>query len=130
MEQISSFVFGAKELLTAIVAIVGAVAVICGWIMKPIRKQAETDKLQMEKIDALTRAVDELRKLVDQNQAVYVRDRLQTLHERYCNELGWASSDEKRRIIDWYEEYKRNGFNHLAATYAEDILHLPEKPQN
>ena len=72
-------------------------------------------------------SVDELRKQVDEHQAEYVRDRLQTLHERYCNELGWVSASEKRRIIDWYEEYRKRGYNHLADTYAEDILKLPEK---
>lgn len=72
-------------------------------------------------------AVEELKKQVDANQAEYVRDRLQTLRERYRNELGWASAEEKRRILDWYEEYSKRGYNHLATTYAEDIMNLPEK---
>ena len=130
MEEISGWLFSARDLLTALVAVVTAVGVIYGWVVRPIKKQQELDKQQSEKIDKLVEAVDELRKKVDDHQAEYVRDRLQTLHERYCNELGWASPEEKRRVIDWYEEYKKRGYNHLADTYAQDIMRLPEKPND
>lgn len=128
MDTITTFVFGAKEWLTAIVALVGAVAVIAGWVVRPIKKQAALDRLQMEKIDALTKSVDDLRKQFNQHQVEYVHDRLQTLHEKYCNELGWVSASEKRRVIEWYESYCARGHNHLAQSYAEDIIKLPEKP--
>ena len=129
MEEISGWLFTARDLLTALVAVVTAVGVIYGWVVRPIKKQQELDKAQSEKIDKLVIAVDDLKKQVNEHQAEYVRDRLQTLHERYCNELGWVSADEKRRIISWYEEYRKRGYNHLSDTYAEDILKLPEKPQ-
>jgi len=128
MEQISGWLFTARDLLTALVAVVTAVGVIYGWVVRPIKKQQELDKQQSEKIDKLVVAVEDLKKQVDANQAEYVRDRLQTLHEKYCNELGWASAEEKRRIVDWYEDYRRRGYNHLAETYAEDIVKLPERP--
>ena len=128
MEQISGWLFTARDLLTALVAVVTAVGVIYGWVIRPIRKQQELDKIQSEKIDKLVVAVENLKKQVDENQAEYVRDRLQTLHERYCSELGWASAEEKRRVVDWYDSYSRRGYNHLAATYAEDIMKLPERP--
>jgi len=102
--------------------------VIYGWIIRPFKRQAEIDREQGRKIDELIVKVDNIEKKVESNQAEYVRDRLQTLHERYCNELGWASSEEKRRIIDWYEEYRKRGYNHLSASYADDIIKLPEKP--
>lgn len=119
-----------KELLTAIVAIVGAIGVIYGWVIRPFRKQAEMDREQTAKIDSLINKVDALENRVKANQAEYVRDRLQTLHNKYCTELGWVSADEKRRIIEWYESYRERGYNHLAESYADDILRLPEKPQN
>lgn len=128
MEQISGWLFSVRDLLTALVAVVTAVGVIYGWVIKPIKRQQELDKLQSEKIDKLVVAVEDLKKQVDANQAEYVRDRLQTMHEKYCNELGWASAEEKRRIVDWYEDYRRRGYNHLAETYAEDIVKLPERP--
>ena len=124
----TSWVFGLKEFLTTIVAIGGAVAVIYGWIIRPFKKQAELDQQQQVKIDSLITKVDNLEKKVDANQAEYVRDRLQTMHEKYCNELGWASAEEKRRIVDWYEDYRNRGYNHLAESYADDIIKLPEKP--
>ena len=124
----TQWVFGLKELLTAIVAIFGAIGVIYGWIIRPFKKQAELDQEQGRKIDELIGKVDSLEMKVERNQAEYVRDRLQTLHERYCNELGWASPEEKRRIIDWYDDYRARGYNHLSASYADDIIHLPEKP--
>ena len=128
MEQFSLWLFSARDLLTALVAVVTAVGVIYGWVVRPIKKQQQLDKEQSEKIDKLVIAVEALKKQVDENQAEYVRDRLQTLHERYCNELGWASAEEKRRVVDWYENYSKRGYNHLATTYAEDIMKLPEKP--
>lgn len=86
------------------------------------------DKLQNDKIDMLIEKVESIDQRVEAHQAEYVRDRLQTLHNKYCSELGWASAEEKRRVIDWYEEYKRRGYNHLAETYADDIIRLPECP--
>ena len=109
-------------------AIIGAVGVIYGYVIRPFKKQAELDRLQTEKIDKLIAKVEAIDKRVETNQAEYVRDRLQTLHNRYCSELGWASAEEKRRVIDWYEEYRKRGYNHLAETYADDIIRLPEKP--
>lgn len=129
MGEVSTWLFGIKELLTAIVAIVGAIGVIYGWVIRPFKKQAELDKEQTKKIDKIVQCIEDLRRQVDDNQAEYVRDRLQTLHEKYVNELGWASPEEKRRVVDWYETYKRKGYNHLADTYADDIIHLPERPQ-
>ena len=124
----TQWAFGLKEFLTTIVAIGGAIGVIYGWLVRPFKKQAELDREQGAKIDALIVKVDNLERKVEANQAEYVRDRLQTLHEKYCNELGWASAEEKRRIVDWYEEYRARGYNHLSDSYAEDIIHLPESP--
>lgn len=124
----TQWIFGLKELLTAIVAIFGAIGVIYGWIVRPLKKQAERDREQTEKIDELIGKVNALEEKVEANQAEYVRDRLQTLHERYVNELGWASAEEKRRIVDWYDEYRARGYNHLSSSYADDIIRLPEKP--
>ena len=128
MDNFVSFFLQIKEILVATVAAAGAIAAIYGWIVKPFKKQIELDKKQSEKIDELIVKVDNLEKKVEANQAEYVRDRLQTLHNRYCSELGWASAEEKRRVIDWYEEYCKRGYNHLAKSYAEDIIRLPEQP--
>ncbi len=128
MEPVTQWLFGAKDFLTAIVALVGAIAVIYGWVVRPFKKQAELDRIQGKKIDELIDSVKELKERFDNHQVEYVRDRLQTLHERHVNELGWASAEEKRRIIDWYDKYREKGYNHLSSTYAQDILNLPEKP--
>lgn len=129
MGDVANWIFGAKEIVTALVALIGALAVIYGWVIRPFKKQAELDRIQGEKIDGLIESVNELKKQVDNHQTEYVRDRLQTLHERYVNELGWASAEEKRRIVDWYDEYRAKGYNHLSQTYTQDIMNLPEKPQ-
>lgn len=127
MGDMANWIIGAKEIVTALVALVGALAVIYGWVIRPFKKQAELDREQGRKIDDLIASVNELKKQVDEHQTEYVRDRLQTMHERYVNELGWASAEEKRRIVDWYDAYRAKGYNHLSQTYAQDIMSLPEK---
>lgn len=130
--QISAWFFGVKDWLTALVAIVAAVGTIYGWVIRPIKQsilhQQELDKQQTSKIDELKHMIEDLSKRVDSNQAEYIRDRLQTLREHYCHEVGWASIEEKRRIVEWYEDYRRRGFNHLSESYIHDIESLPERP--
>ncbi len=88
--EFAQWILGAKELLTAVIAIVGAVGVIYGWVVRPFKKQAELDRQQTVKIDEIMKKVEQLDQKVESHQAEYVRDRLQTLHNKYCNELGWA----------------------------------------
>ena len=120
--------FTLKDWVTAIVALVGAVGIIVGWIVRPIKKQQELDKVQNQKIDEIIASIEHLKKQVEANQCEYVRDRLQTLREHYCREIGWATAEEKRRIIEWYESYRAKGFNHLSTNYVHDIESLPEYP--
>ena len=72
--------------------------------------------------------IDVIKAEITSNRAEYIRDRLQSLHEYHCNEIGWVSSTEKQRIIEWYEEYHNLGFNHIVDTYVDDIARLPEHP--
>ena len=116
-----------KDILTYIVAIGGAVVAIRSWLIKPIKKQMELDKEQTAKIDQIIIKVNDLEKQVEANQAELVHDRLQTLHEKHCYELGWCSATEKSRIIEWYNDYHAKGYNHLVDTYVDDISKLPEK---
>ncbi len=140
MEQINTWLFNARDWLTALVSVITAVAAIYGWVIKPIkaqqakqqemvRRQEELDHEQTRKIDEVMQMLRSLSDRVDRNQAEYIRDRLQTLREHYCHEIGWATAEEKRRIIEWYESYRARGFNHLAETYVKDIESLPEAPR-
>ena len=133
IEQVSTWFFGVKDWLTALVAIIAAVGTIYGWVIRPIKQsiqhQQELDQQQTKKIDEVKTMIEDLSKRVDSNQSEYVRDRLETLREHYCYEVGWASAEEKRRIIEWYESYRARGFNHLSESYVKDIEKLPERPQ-
>lgn len=117
-----------KDILTYLVAIGTAVAAIRAFIMKPLKKQAELDKLQTERLNSLCLKLDALTEKVDKNQAEFCWDRLESMHSKYCDELKWCPAAEKERIIKWYTEYKAKGLDHLADTYIDDLSKLPEHP--
>lgn len=132
IQQVQAWFFGVKDWLTALVAIMAAVGTIYGWVIRPIKQsiqhQQELDKKQTDKIDELKKMIEDLSKRMDSNQSEYIRDRLETLREHYCYEVGWATAEEKRRVIEWYESYRKRGYNHLASNYVKDIENLPERP--
>lgn len=122
------WIININDILKALMGIAAFIVAIYGLITKPLKKQAEMDRTQNDKLDNLSNEIKEIKQRIHDNQQEYVHDRLQTLRERYVYELGWASADEKRRIIEWYEVYKEHGYNHLSNTYVEDIRNLPERP--
>lgn len=115
-----------KDFVVALVAFGTAWLTQRKWIMQPIKKQAERDQQQNAKIDALMHKVDK----IESNCADIMWDRLSSLHDMYCYELGWCSAAEKARICQMHRRYKDAGYDHLAATYEEEVMKLPEHPSD
>lgn len=105
-----------KQLLLAIVEIGGALGVLYGWIVKPIKAIKEQNEQQSVDIKQLT------------DDVAYLQgDRLNQAHEHYINK-GWCTGSKKRELERWYKAYKKAGHNHLADSYIDDIMNLPEDP--
>lgn len=55
-------------------------------------------------------------------------DRLNQMYNHLIDQ-GWCSYSEKMMVQDWYKSYTSKGRNHLAESYMEDVLSLPEHPE-
>ena len=84
------------------VSFFSALGVIWKWIAKPIRDtQATTDML--------------------------MGDRLAQAHS-YWMHKGYCPPQDRRRLIDMHKVYAARGLNHLADSWEEDLLVLPNEP--
>ncbi len=94
-----------KWLGDALVWLVGvcvALGALYGWIAKPI-------KTIMGNTDAL------------------MGDRLAQAHDHWVHK-GYCPPDDKVRLVDIHQRYAKRGLNHLAASFEEDLLRLPDEP--
>ena len=99
----------ASDNLALIVGIGTSLVAIYNWVAKPLKKMAERDRAQ------------------DSDISMLLWDRLSQAHAYYMTR-GWASAQEKERLIAMHKAYQDRGRNHLTETYEKDILALPEKP--
>ena len=53
---------------------------------------------------------------------------LQNAHDNYTRQ-GWCTAAEKEQVLNMHKSYAAKGRNHLSASYEQDILALPETPQ-
>ena len=114
-------------------AIAGAVSAIIALtiavFIKPWRayrrKQAELEKAELEfhaqvlaRLDALTDDVGDLQ-----------YERLSQAHEYYTTR-GWCTTSKKLLFCKMHESYTGKKRNHLSEHYEEDMLNLPELPDD
>lgn len=118
---------------------------IIGWmtVLKPffdnrkLRKIAKTAALEHivadDKIYRKT-VLDKLETIeVNQGQlgnsiANIQRDSLERSYCMFVIEHGYCPSGMKRAIADMFEEYNKNGHNHIARERMQELMELPEFP--
>jgi len=66
---------------------------------------------------------------MDEDLADLLWDRLEQEHEEAVRR-GSCSSSQKRRLVVMHRRYAARGRNHLANTYEQDILALPERKEH
>lgn len=104
-----------------IVGIGTSLCVIYKWLAKPLQEIKAENKSQSEKLNKLS----EDQKLLFEDTADLLCSQLTTEHDYYIRR-GWCSSADKRRLDDVYTRYKKRGRNHVASSYMDDIVRLPE----
>ena len=100
-----------KDHLGTIVALVTALVAMYKWIAVPLKKLLDRDKAQ------------------DNDISMILWDRLCQAHNYYMTR-GWATSEEKERLITMHKAYQDRGRNHLSSSFEQDLLKLPEHPAN
>ena len=98
-----------KDHLALIITLVTSLIAIYNWIAKPLKKLLERDKAQ------------------DSDISMLLWDRLSQAHAYYINR-GWATAEEKERLIAMHKAYQDRGRNHLSQSFESDLLKLPEHP--
>jgi hypothetical protein len=131
---------------TGLKILISAAAVITGWYaaLKPFfiavhkRKQQKREaiertlkedkdyrKLVLEKLDMLDQHIIDS----DTALALLQRDNIERAYCMFVVEHGYCPSGMKQSIYDMYEYYLKKGNNHIAKERVEEIMRLPEFPQ-
>lgn len=79
------------------------------------------------------RTLKELQIGMDRNDdynAALLRERLESAYTVYVLQMGWCPSGEKRMLMDLFDLYIANGWNHINKRYKETIDALPEERTN
>lgn len=56
-------------------------------------------------------------------------ERLSQAHDFYMDR-GWCPSSKKQMLCQMHKSYAEKGRNHLSKYYENEILGLPDSPQN
>lgn len=94
-----------------IVSLVASLGIIIGWVIKPIKSIS----LQL--------------KSLDQDVGNILCSQLVREHDYFVTK-GYCPSADKVRIEVIYRQYKARGRNHLADTFMDEILKLPNQGVN
>lgn len=79
--------------------------------------------------DALKALRDGQTRFDDYNAAL-LRDRLESSYTIYVKMMGWCPVTVKRTLMDLFALYQERGWNHINKRYCEDIMELPERPED
>ena len=99
-----------RDHATTIVGLVTALTLMYSWFRKPMKQLIAREQQQEEDLAILTWAF------------------LQNAHDNYTRQ-GWCTAAEKEQVLNMHKSYAAKGRNHLSASYEQDILALPETPQ-
>lgn len=111
-------ILSAGEVAGAVSAIIALLALV---LWKPLKvackRRMDYRKTIMEKLDRIIDDVADLQ-----------YERLSQAHDFYTTR-GWCPTSKKDQLCRMYKSYTGKGRNHLSAHYEQDILSLPETPE-
>ena len=111
-------ILGAGEVAGASSAVLALLALVLWRPLKAAyRRRMEYRKTIMEKLDRIIDDVADLQ-----------YERLSQAHDFYTTR-GWCPTSKKDQLCRMYKSYTGKGRNHLSAHYEQDILSLPETPE-
>lgn len=111
-------ILSAGEAAGAISAVIALLALVLWKPLKgTVRRRREFRRAIMEKLDRIIDDVADLQ-----------YERLSQAHDFYTAR-GWCPTSKKDQLCRMYKSYTSKGRNHLSAHYEQDILSLPETPE-
>lgn len=113
-----------KEIIGVIVLLTTVIPAARKWLLKPLEEiRANVSRLEA-KVDTMDKKLDGL----DDDTANIIGNSLQESHDFYVYKQKWCTATEKARLEDMVHKYHKRGRNHLSDKYLEDIINLPEHP--
>lgn len=111
-------ILSAGEVAGAISAIIALLMLVL-WrpVRTAIKRKGDYRKAIMDKLDRIIDDVADLQ-----------YERLSQAHDFYTTR-GWCPTSKKDQLCRMYKSYTGKGRNHLSAHYEQDILSLPETPE-
>ena len=127
MDEFLTQMGGIENVIKWVVGVGTGLAVIWGWIAKPLRdvnKGVGTFKEEMKgQMMDLREDMGNLQGTTD----FILGDRLAQAHS-YWTRRGYCPPADKGRLVDMHKVYKARGLNHLYDSYEQDLLDLPPEP--
>lgn len=125
MTEINETLKVVEEAVKWVVGIGGGLAVIWGWIAKPLRdvkkEVASFEKEMKSQMMDLRENMQNLQGTTD----FMLGDRLAQAHT-YWTKKRYCPPADKERLVEMHKVYSQRGLNHLYESYEEDILDLPD----
>lgn len=108
--------------VSALLALLAAVLIKPVMSMRRNRRQRAADEATfrasvLDKLDGITSDVADLQ-----------YERLSQAHDFYTGR-GWCPTSKKTQLCQMYKSYTGKGRNHLSKHYEQEILDLPDKPE-
>lgn len=120
------------EWLTNAGAIAGALATIIGLVItvnRILRAAAKRSQDAEKRHKEVLAEIANLAKRLDDDIGDLQYERLSQAHDFYMDR-GWCPTSKKQQLCNMYRSYTAKGRNHLSAHYEDELLGLPDKPED
>lgn len=109
--------------ISAVVALITAIAI------KPMLSARKRRKERFKAEHEFREEVLKRLGVLNEDVAELQGDRLSQAHDYYINR-GWCTSAKKAQLCEMYRSYMAKGRNHLSHYYEQEILALPDSPDD
>ena len=109
--------------ISAVIALVTAVAIKPFLAARKRRREARRAESEFRE-QVLARL-----SVLNEDIAELQCDRLSQAHDFYLSR-GWCTSSKKAQLCEMYRSYMAKGRNHLSHYYEQEILALPDSPDD
>ena len=109
-------------------AVSAVLALLAAVLIKPMRAAHRARRQRAEDEAAFRARVLAALDGITSDVADLQYERLSQAHDFYTGR-GWCPTSKKVQLCTMYQSYTGKGRNHLSRHYEQEILGLPEKPE-